>query len=185
MFCQLYTQLNRKLASSYIYKDQDSHYFCLKIRCFFGFQISALYHLIQIEPKQDPRAIGIKLIMDVLLSRNANALLKSIACDYMGRLVRFNEGLVESLICVNGVEILAKSIAPGVVGDIERGNAAITLGIFTVMNAEARRRVIKLARKSNGLMEGLIYFNRTIHVELIRQWRHFKELKDKKEILEM
>ena len=184
-FSLFYAELNSKLKSSHLHKDQEAKYFCLKMRCLFGFQITALYYLIRVEIKQDPRVIGIKLIMDVLLNKNANTLLKSIACDYMGRLVRFNEGLIESLICVNGVEMLAKSLVPGVTGNVERGNAAITLGFFTIMNAEARRRVIKLARNSKGLMENLTYFNKAIHIELIRQWEHFKELEDNKDIFKV
>ena len=82
---------------------------------------------------------------------------------------------------MNTIEILGKSSfnseeAYNDVGECEMGNAAVTLGFFTSLNPEARRRLLKVGRKSPRIMESLKYYNDVIHIDLVRQWKHFKEL---------
>lgn len=122
--------------------------------------------------------------MDIVRSRDTSTYQKSVACDYIGRLAKYNEALIESLLCVNVIEALSESAkAPSAAGDAERANASMSLGVFTNINVEARRIVARLARTVNGLMENLIMYNRVLHVELMRQWGHFRELNDKRDIL--
>ena len=98
----------------------------------------------------------------------------------LGRLIRLNDNLIESFMSINSIELLAKSSCetdePFGPGESERGNAAVTLGYFTNVNPEARRRLLKIARKSPKIMDSLRYSNELIHFELITQWKHYKEL---------
>lgn len=86
--------------------------------------------------------------------------------------------------CVNVIEELSESATSGRAGEAEKASAAVSLGVFTSASVEARRIVTRLNRTTNGLMEGLLKFNKAVHVELVRQWGHFKELKDTKELLD-
>lgn len=98
--------------------------------------------------------------------------------------MKFNEALIESLLCVSVIEELSESATSVLAGEAEQASAAVSLGVFTSMNVEARRIVTRLSRTVNGLMEVMLKFNRVMHVELVRQWGHFKELKDTKELLD-
>ena len=81
---------------------------------------------------------------------------------------------------INTIEILAKascqSEEPYGPGETERGNASVALGYFTNVNPEARRRLLKIARRSPSIMDSLKYSNEIIHLELVTQWKHYKEL---------
>ena len=175
----LISKLEKSLKKSLARRNKTAYFDIQKLRCLLGFQLIALHNLICMAD-EDPRAIGIKLIIDIIPD-SRNTFLRSIACDYIGRLVRFNDCLIESFLCVNTIEILGKSSHQGEeayngVGECEMGNAAVTLGFFTSLNPEARRRLLKVGRKSPKIMESLKYSNDVIHIDLVRQWRHFKEL---------
>ena len=62
--------------------------------------------------------------------------------------------------------------------DDKKGCASVTLGFFTNMHPEARRRILKLSRKNFKIMEALRYSNELINIELKRDWNHFKQLSD-------
>lgn len=121
--------------------------------------------------------------MDILEINEASTYLKSVACDYIGRLAKYNEALIESLLCVNVIEELSESATSTLAGETEKASAAVSLGVFTAVSVEARRIVTRLNRTVSGLMDGLLKFNKIVHVELVRQWGHFRELKDNKELL--
>lgn len=63
--------------------DQKAYFNVQKLRCFFGFQISSLNNLISYS-NEDPRAIGIKLMIDCI-PKTKNTYLRAIACDYIGK----------------------------------------------------------------------------------------------------
>jgi hypothetical protein len=82
--------------------------------------------------------------------------------------------------CINTIEILARAACPiedkfGP-GETERGNAALVLAIFTNLSPEARRRILKIARRMPHVMDSLKYSNDIIHLELVQAWSHYREL---------
>ncbi len=64
------------------------------------------------------------------------------------------------------------------VGNTEKGAAALTLGVLTSLNPEARRRLLKVARRHPNVMHELKYSNDVIHLDLVNEWKHYKQLRD-------
>ena len=151
-------------------------------RCILGFQIVTLFNLIG-RAEEDTRAIGMKLMIDIV-QHTRNSYLRSIACDYVGRLICFDNSLIEPFITINIIETLGGSITEGQdseldnfeKGETEKSNAAISLGFFTMVNSEARRRLLKISRKDHQIMQVLKRANKTLHSDLVNDWNHFKEL---------
>jgi hypothetical protein len=172
-------------------EDYEVYFDLRKYKCFLGFQMAALHNLIE-NADEDPRAIGMKMIVEILIN-SENTYLRAICIDYIGRLIRFNDNYIESFICINVIEILCKSIDESDkdncynnLGDIEKSYASTTLGYFTNQNAEARRRLIRMTLKKTDIMKNLIYINDRIHDDLLRRWKHLKLLYEnvgKKEIM--
>jgi len=85
--------------------------------------------------KEDPRAIGIKIMID-MLSTMQNSYIRSVVCDYIGRLVCMESSLIDPFICMDVIEILTRctfneeKTTPGslIRGETEKGCAAISLG---------------------------------------------------------
>lgn len=171
-------KLNKKIEKSAQAKNNEICFELEKLKCLFGFVIAALNSLID-WPSQDPRGVGMQIMVD-LIPRVRNTYLRSIACDYIGRLVCVNDLLVESFMSIGAIEVLAQrtldTSEKHEIGEAERGNAAISLGHFTLINPEARRNLLKLARKNPKVMQSLRYYNEVIHVDLATQWNHYKEL---------
>ena len=67
--------------------DQKAYFNVQKLRCMFGFQICALNNLISYST-EDPRAIGIKFMIDCL-PKAKNTYLRAITCDYIGKSLFF------------------------------------------------------------------------------------------------
>ncbi|CAF0987390.1 unnamed protein product [Brachionus calyciflorus] len=183
----------RKILKNLIYlnevalneKNKERIFECEKMRCLYGFELAVLHNLIS-DADEDPRAIGMQILVDVI-PKSSNSYLRSIACDYTARLICYNDCLVESLISINVVDILALSTIDNEnfdvsrndrqdVGITERGCAAIAIGFLTNLNAEARRILLRFAREQPRVMNALKYFNPCIHIDLITQWNHFKDL---------
>ena len=82
--------------------------------------------------------------------------------------------------CINTIEILARAAChtdePFGPGETERGNSALVLAIFTNFSPEARRRILKIARRLPEVMDSLKYSNEVIHLEVMQQWSHYREL---------
>jgi hypothetical protein len=180
-FKQNLLKLNLLLQKSLLNNDQKAYFEIQKLRCYFGFQIAALSNLINYS-NEDPRAIGLKLMIDII-PKSSSTYLRSIAADYIGRVIQFDDCLLDCFIAINAVEILAlstnnKDEQNKTRGDSEIGSASITLGFFTNLNPEARRRLLKLSRKNFKIMEALKYSNELINIELKQAWNHFKQLND-------
>ncbi len=119
--------------SAYI-NDKKSHFLIQRTKCFLSYLVAALARFIK-NFDEDPRAIGIKIMIDMLTSMQ-NSYLRSIICDYMGRLVCMDPSLGDPFICMDVIEVLARSTfnddkaTPGSVfrGETEKGCAAISLG---------------------------------------------------------
>jgi hypothetical protein len=81
---------------------------------------------------------------------------------------------------INTIEILAKAACPSDEiygpGETERGSSALVLAIFTNLSPEARRRILKIARRFPHVMDSLKYSNEIIHLELVQAWSHYREL---------
>ena len=183
----LIDKLNRMLKKSISKENAEAYFNIQRLRCLLGFQISALSYLIYFEPNtttstaQDARVTGMQMMIDIIQS-SENSLLRSIVCDYMGRLISMDIYLIEAFVSINAVELLAKSTILDFypdIGEIEKGNASIALVIFTSFSPEARRRLLKIARKNFKVMDSLLYYNQSLHPEIINQWRHFKQLENK------
>jgi hypothetical protein len=185
IFKNILELLNTKLKKS-VSENNDQEYFDVqKMRCLLGYQITIL-HNIMVNRDEDPRALGIKTMIDIV-PYSTNSALRSITCDYLGRIVKFNVTLIESLLCVNSVELLANSTIEKNtddvylnvlnVGNTEKGVAALTLGLLTTLNPEARRRLLKVARRHPQIMNELKRSNEILHLDLLNGWKHFMELK--------
>ena len=185
VFKSIIEQLNVELEKAIIHDDKHSYFEIQKARCLFGYQIAALHSFINAD--EDPRAAGIKLMLDII-DDSKNALLRSIIFDYIGRSIQFNESMLEAFMCMNTVEILCKSLIDmdsenererelsSGSSIFERGNAATTLNIFIAKNPEARRRVLKIARKYPEIVDNLKYTNESLSESFLVDWRHFKSL---------
>ena len=75
-------RLNKSLDKAIQCKNKRLTFDILKIRCNFGFQVAALHNLINLAD-EDPRALGIKMILD-LVKDSTNTYLRSMACDCIG-----------------------------------------------------------------------------------------------------
>lgn len=148
------------------------------------FKICALKNLLYIEPSfiqpPDPRVVGMQMMIEIIPSCN-NSLMRSIVCEYIARLISIDEYLIEAFVSIDAIELLTKSTLTSGdsypdVGEIERGTASVCLAVFASYSPEARRRLLKLARKRTEIMESLLYYNDSLHPELIGQWKHFKQL---------
>jgi hypothetical protein len=82
VYRKIIIRLNKALDKSIRKKDNNLTYDLLKMRCNFGFQISALHNLIN-NADEDPRALGIKMILDTI-NDCKNTYLRSMACDCIG-----------------------------------------------------------------------------------------------------
>lgn len=182
---RLLLKLDKMLDEAVKTKDRKNYFLLQKLRCFYGYQLCVFYYLIDVED-EDPRVIGIKIIMDSI-PKTKNTLLRSIGCCYVGKLISFNQDFVGSFVAINAVEILAQSML--VVKETndpdyqrpcesERCNAALTLGFLTNYSIEARRRFLKLSRRYPTLIDTLKYFNKVVHIDLVQQWNHYLTLKD-------
>ena len=185
LFKAIIEQLNEELEKAIVSDDKHAYFEVQKARCLFGYQIAALHSFIGAD--EDPRAAGIKLMLDIV-DDSRNALLRSIIFDYIGRSIQFNESMLEAFMCMNTVEILCRSLVDldsrnerekelSTGSSIfERGNAATTLNIFIATNPEARRRVLKMARKYPEIVDNLKYTNESLSEQFLVDWRHFKSL---------
>ena len=183
IFKNIIELLNAKLKKSVSEKNSEEYFEIQKMRCILGYQITILHNLI-INTDEDPRAVGIKMMIDII-PYSTNTALRSISCDYLGRTVKFNVTLIESLLCVNSIELLANSTLEKNVDDVnlnvgntEKGVAALTLGLLTSLNPEARRRLLKVARRFPKIMSELKQTNEILHLDLLNEWKHFMELRD-------
>jgi hypothetical protein len=194
----LFDKTGRMVAKARRKRNDEALFHLQRMRVYLGFQVSALHNLIYFEPStrletvEDARVIGMQTMMDIMTTCN-NSLLRSIVCDYMGRLVSVDPLLTEAFVSINAIELLAKSTVnggpgtpggPGAfgyvdAGELEKGSAAISLAIFAQRSPEARRRLFKIARKNSRVMESMFYYNETLHGEILGQWRHLKELENK------
>lgn len=111
--------------------DKRSGFTIKRLKCLLSFQVSILNNFI-INSTEDPRAIGIKILTDYLASC-LNSYLRSIICDYIGRMIIIEPSLYDPFICMQVVEALAESMFDSgtmLRGDTEKGCAAITLGLL-------------------------------------------------------
>jgi hypothetical protein len=183
----LIDKTNRLLKKAISKRDAEAYFHIQRLRIHLGFQVSALYNLIYFEPNtvtssaQDARVIGMQMMINIITTCN-NSLLRSIVCDYMGRLISMDAYLIEAFVSINAIELLAKSTVSSYypdIGELEKGNAAISLAIFTNQSPEARRRLFRIARKNVHVMESMLYYNESLHGEILSQWKHFKQLENK------
>ncbi len=89
VYRKIILRLNKALEQSIRVKNHNLTYDLLKMRCNFGFQISALHNLIN-NADEDPRALGIKMILDIV-NDCKNTFLRSMACDCIGKRKSFNK----------------------------------------------------------------------------------------------
>ncbi len=187
VFKYLIDKTNRLLKKAIKKRNTEAYFHIQRLRIHLGFQVSALYNLIYFEPNsvtssdQDARVIGMQMMIDIIPVCN-NSLLRSIVCDYMGRLISMDIYLIEAFVSINAIELLAKSTVSSYypdIGELEKGNAAISLALFTNQSPEARRRLFKIARKNVNVMESMFYYNESLHGEILSQWKHFKQLENK------
>jgi hypothetical protein len=89
VYRKIILRLNKALEQSIRIKNHNLTYDLLKMRCNFGFQISALHNLIN-NADEDPRALGIKMILDIV-NDCKNTFLRSMACDCIGKMKIFNK----------------------------------------------------------------------------------------------
>ena len=134
---QLFMRQNVLLEKASFNNDRKRYFIIQKMRCLLCFQIAALHSFVN-KSQVDPRAIAIKFMVDALPTTQSGYL-RSVICDYIGRLVCTNDSLYEPFICIDAIEILCKSTyndSNTTQGDT-RGNteiccASITLGILLV-----------------------------------------------------
>ena len=188
VFSQIMKDLDECLEKTFS-KNKELYFDCQKMKCLFGFIVPALHNLIT-DAEQDPRAIGMEILVNTVPKSN-NTYLKSIACDFLGRLACYNSCVIESLLSIDAIEILVLSLIeqPKIneidsVGNTEKGCAAITIGFFVNSKPEARRTLLRLAREHSEIMQELNFFNEKIHADLEMQWKHYKKIDEsaKKEI---
>ena len=86
VFKQIIVRLNKALDKSIKKKDKNRMFDIIKMRCNFGFQIAALHNLLN-GADEDPRALGIKMILDQI-NDCKNTFLRSMACDCIGILTK-------------------------------------------------------------------------------------------------
>ena len=179
----------RKVATN----DNDEYLRVMRLKCLLAFQMAFLYNIIdsvQISKEdanlynrielQDPRAIGIKVLVDII-QYSKNSFIRTIAIDCICRLIKTDKTLVEPIIIVDSVEILCKQleIASGNVIKIsekEIGNCAITLAHLVDFSAEGRRRIIKISRRVPMIMQSLKYYNQSLNLDLRLQWEHYENI---------
>jgi hypothetical protein len=191
VFKSLIDKLNRMLNKSMQKQDNNAYFALQRLRCLLGFQVSALHNLIYFDQNHvsnsgsnahpDARVIGMQMMIDIIPACQ-NSLLRSIVCDYIGRLISMDIYLIEAFVSINAIDLLAKSSIDDFyphIGPVEKGCASICLAIFLNLSPEARRRLLKIARKNTKVMESLFYYNETLHLEVLNQWRHFKTLENK------
>ncbi|RMZ94214.1 ankyrin and armadillo repeat-containing -like [Brachionus plicatilis] len=188
VFAQILQNLEECLEKSYL-RNKELFFECQRLKCLYGFFVTALHNLIT-DADQDPRAIGMQILANTV-PQSDNTYLRSIACDFIGRLASYNDCLIESLLSIDVIEILVCSLIENqelneinLVGNTEKGCAAITIGFFTSLKAEARRVLLRLAREHPQIVDVLAFFNEQLHIDLVMQWNHFKEMDQaaKKEI---
>ena len=162
----------------------------LKLKCLLGFQTASLYKIIDSakflsqneNDDPDPRAVGIKILTD-LIQYSKNSYIRTIASDFICRLINTDRTLVEPLVTVDCVEILCKQLedfgsSKMHISVNEIGNCAITLANLVDLSADGRRRIIKLARKVPNITKYLKYYNKTLNLDLLAQWDHYDKLLD-------
>ena len=184
-FRKMLHRLNSLLEKVSANEDKKMIFKVQNLRCMFGFQIASLTNLISYST-EDPRAIGLKVMIDIIPKAD-NSYLRSIVCDYIGRVIILDDCLLDCFIAINAVETITKSTFDStdlesgqqlLRGDAEKGCASVTLGVFTNLHPEARRRLLKLSRKNFKIMDALKYSNELLNIDLKRDWKHFKELSD-------
>ena len=89
--------------------------------------------------------------------------------------------IVEPFVAIDAVEILGRQIEYNQdetknVNDLEVSHCTITLSYLTDYSPEARRRILRVGRKVPKLMNLMKYHNRSLNIDLLRQWTHFENL---------
>jgi hypothetical protein len=129
----LFIKHNKLLKNALFFNDVKRHFMIQQFKFLLSFQICILYNYIN-KSEEDPRACGVKLITDILM-HSPNSYLRSIACDYIGRLVSFSSTFFDPFICIDTIELLAMSTYNSeqnkkICGETEIVNSAITLGFI-------------------------------------------------------
>ena len=111
--------------------DKKSLFLIQRTKCFLSFQIAALHNFID-NCEEDSRAVGIRILTDLVEAGNTSYL-RSIVCDYIGRLVCMNPAFYDPFICMDAIELIARCTfeeenPKEKRGNTEKGCAAITLG---------------------------------------------------------
>lgn len=197
IYCDLLNLLISQEALVKNANDNVSYLKCLKLKCQLAFQMVFLYSVIDSKSTRDifnennneganedddPRATGIKLLIN-LIRNSYNTVLSAMAVDYLCRLINSDRTLVEPIIAIDCIEIICDKIAQKnssthAMCDMEIGYSAVLLGFLTEFSPEARRRILKCARKVPHVMSEVQYYNKVINIDLMTQWKHYEKLLD-------
>lgn len=180
----------------------------VRLKCLFAFLMASLYSIIDsigardintdnveieeiksesidqsipiIDVYDDPRAVAIKVLIDMVRFNN-NSYIRTIAIDSICRLINGDRTLVEPIVSIDIIEILCEKlefIDSSNRTENEIGNCSLTLAYLTEFSPEARRRIIKIARRVSNVMKMMTYYNKRINSELAAQWKHYENLMD-------
>ena len=168
----------------------------LQFKCLLAFQIISLYTIIHTvgvrdifnennsggaNEDDDPRATGITIIAN-LIRNCTNSSIRTLAIKCLCGLVNTDKELiVEPVVSFDIVEMLGGQIDYSQdetkdVNEIEISDCAITLAFITDYSPEARRRLLRLGRKNLKVMEMMRYHNKSLNIDLLREWNHFEKL---------
>jgi hypothetical protein len=168
----------------------------LELKCLLAFQIVSLYTVIHTDgvrdifngdytgnanEDDDPRATGIKIISH-LIQNCPNPCVRTLAIHCLCGLVNTDKELiVDPFVTVDTVEILSRQIEYSEdetknVNELEICHCAITLAHLTDYSPEARRRLLRVGRKNLKLMDLMRYHNKSLNIDLLREWNHFEKL---------
>ena len=168
----------------------------LELKCLLAFQIVSLYSVIHTEgvkdifngeysgnanEDDDPRATGITIISH-LIQNCANGFVRTLAIQCLCGLVNTDKELiVDPFVTFDIVEILSRQIEYSEddtknINELEISHCAITLAHLTDYSPEARRRLLRVGRKNLKLMELMRYHNKSLNIDLLREWNHFEKL---------
>ncbi len=152
-----------------------------KAKCFLALQVGMLHELINFgkTTDQDPRAFSITILIDLVRS-STSSYLRSIILDSICCLMNSDRTLVKALVAIDSVEIIS-SICFGIdrnrnFCEHEIANASIALKTFAGLSADARRRILRLARTDPSLMEMILHYNEKVSLDLLNQWNHYQKL---------